>query len=120
MHSIAVVFVSSIAGKAFYYNGKVNERNSRIASLNAQIANLNNEIANLTSQVSNRTEQIANLTSTNPKVRITNFSLIDGWASLGQAECVRPFNLTVENYGLTDVNRLVLRVTMFDKALILK
>jgi len=36
---IAVIFVSSIAGITFYYNGIVNDRNSKIALMNTQIAN---------------------------------------------------------------------------------
>lgn len=105
---IAVIFVSSIAGTAIYYNSYYNcivsDRDSKIASLNAQIANQTSEIANLTSQVS---DFLA-------KVRITDFNVEGGWRSFGQADYSRSFNLTIENYGLTNVTGLVLKVKMLD------
>ncbi len=60
---IIILFVSTIAGTIFYYNGVVSDRNSEIASLNNQIVNQNNEIANLTSQISNINSEVTNLTS---------------------------------------------------------
>jgi hypothetical protein len=66
---IAVLFVSSIAGTAFYYNsyynGIVNDRNSQIASLNTQIANQNSQILNLKSQLTNLSGMLTNLTTAN-------------------------------------------------------
>ena len=62
---IAVIFVSSIAGTSFYYNGIIKDRD-------AQITLINNQIDNLTSQVSNLTAQIADLS---PAYRVTRLGI---------------------------------------------
>ena len=59
---IAVLFVSSIAGTAFYYKVIVNSDNSKIASLNTEIANLTNQLSNLESQMP--ANLVTNLTET--------------------------------------------------------
>ena len=48
---IVLLFVSTIVGTIFYYNGELNGRNSRINSLNSQIVSLNKEVETLTSQL---------------------------------------------------------------------
>jgi hypothetical protein len=76
---ITVLFVSSIAGTIFYYNGVVNQKDSEISSLN-------NQIANLTSQISSLNDEIANLTTANLNASLvvgeysdtTNFLNLDG------------------------------------------
>ena len=50
---IAILFVGSIAGTIFYYNGVVNNRDSRITNLNREITTLNSQISTLTEQVAN-------------------------------------------------------------------
>ncbi len=58
---IAALFVSSIVGTAFYYNGLLNGKNSEITSLKGQVADENNQIANLTNQIENFNAQSAYL-----------------------------------------------------------
>jgi outer membrane murein-binding lipoprotein Lpp len=62
---VAMLFVISIAGTIFYYNGVVSDKNSKIELMNSQIANLNSQISDLKSQVANLNGQITNLTSAN-------------------------------------------------------
>ncbi len=59
---IAVLFVSAIAGTAFFYKAIVNSDNSKIASLNTEIANLTNQLSNLESQMP--ANLVTNLTET--------------------------------------------------------
>jgi len=59
----AILFVSAIAGTAFYYNGVVNSGNSKIALMHSNIANLINEITDLNNEIINQSSEIANLNS---------------------------------------------------------
>jgi len=106
---IAVLFVSSIAGTIFYYNGVVNDRNSKIVSLNNQVTNLthettnqNNEIANLTSQIENLTNPyietqlgVTNIGGTSPYAAGANY-----WRLFIQGSAFNIGNSTAYNAGL--------------------
>ncbi len=56
---IAILFVGTIVGVAFYYNGIVNEKNSQTANLENEAAEHKNEISNLTDQISDLQRQMA-------------------------------------------------------------
>ena len=60
---VAILFVSAIAGTAFYYNGIVDGGNSKIALMRSNIANLINEITDLNNEIINQSSEIANLNS---------------------------------------------------------
>ncbi len=47
-------------------------------------------------------------------VKITDFYFTEDWGIVGGLASVAQFNLTLKNYGSTDVNGLVLNVKMFD------
>jgi hypothetical protein len=55
---IAILFVSTISGTIFYYNGE-------IANQNSQISNLRGQLTNVTAQLTNLTGQVTNLNSAN-------------------------------------------------------
>lgn len=47
-------------------------------------------------------------------VKITDFYFTENWGIVGGLASVAQFNLTLKNYGSTDVNGLVLKVKMFE------
>ncbi len=53
-------------------------------------------------------------TTENRTVTITDFYFTENWSCVGGLAFVAQFNLTVKNYGQTDVSGLVLKVKMFD------
>lgn len=72
---MVVLFVSSIVGTLFYYEGIIQEKDNRIASIRNEIANLNSTISNLNSQLADLS---ANLTTPHlvSSVTATNYSAL--------------------------------------------
>jgi hypothetical protein len=102
---IAVLFVSSIAGTAFYYKVIVNSNNSKIASLNTETANLTNQLSNLESQM--------------PANLVTNLTVTKGVSSTAGGICgffTLNINGTVTNTGEGTAHNAGLHVVAYGVA----
>lgn len=92
---IAILFVGSIAGTIFYYNGIVNDKNSKITLMKTQITNHNNEIENLTNETNDLTNEITNLTNQISNLKSQSANLVPSLSEFdGLASTVMflPFN----------------------------
>ena len=119
--AIAIVVMGIVSGFLFYQLSVMQSLNSDLRSQNAEIQNQTNQIENQITDLQNQNSELQNLiteledqlSKVTNLVKITRFTT-SGFSPIGGMLIESIANVTVQNFGINDVNGLTLSIKYYD------